>query len=148
LEAKGKDTIEAASGNVDTYRKIIEAWNDGGIDGVLPYYDAAIEIYDPDMPGEGTYRGHDGAREVLEQMMAGGPMPSIKDWDLVPSGDRVVGLLHTHWRDEALGELDVELRDAHTLTFRDGKVVYWRMYTDRAEALNDAGLDSKARPLS
>jgi ketosteroid isomerase-like protein len=145
---EGDETIETTNGNVETYRRIIEAWNAGGIEGVLPYYDETIEIYDPDLPGEGTYRGHDGARQVFEQLAAGGPLPSIKDWDLVPSGDRVVGLLHTHWRDDKAGELDVEVRDAHTLTFRDGKVVYWRMYLDRSEALSDAGLDADARPLS
>jgi ketosteroid isomerase-like protein len=127
--------------NVDIYRQIIEAWNDGGIDAVLPYYDEEIEIYDPDLPGEGTYRGHEGARVVLEQMMAGSPVPSIKDWELVPAGDRVIGLLHTHWRAPTEDKLDVELRDAHMLTFRDGKVVYWRVYLDQREALKDAGLD-------
>jgi ketosteroid isomerase-like protein len=132
--------------NVETYRRIIEAWNHGGIDAVLPYYDDEIEIYDPDLPGEGTYRGHEGARIVLEGMMAGGPVPSIKDWDLVPAGDRVIGLLHTHWRDAKRGDLEVELRDAHMLTFRDGKVVYWRVYLDQREALKDAGLDPELPP--
>jgi hypothetical protein len=33
------------------------------------------------------------------------------------------------------------MRDAHTLTFRDGKITYWRLYLDQAEALSDAGLD-------
>jgi len=124
--------------NVETYRRIIEAWNDGGVEAVLPYYDPEIEIYDPDLPGEGTYRGHDGARVVLGQMMDGGAVTSIKNWDLVPAGDRVIGLLHTHWQ---FGKRDVELHDAHTLTFRDGKVVYWRVYLDQREALRDAGLD-------
>ena len=27
------------------------------------------------------------------------------------------------------------------MTFRDGKIVYWRLYLNRAEALRDAGLD-------
>jgi ketosteroid isomerase-like protein len=97
------------------------------------------------MPGEGTYRGHEGVRVVLNQMTSGFSGVKIKDWELIPVGDRVVALLHAHFRGD---ELDVELRDAHTLTFRDGKVVYWRLYLDRNEALSDAGLDSEARPLS
>ena len=36
---------------------------------------------------------------------------------------------------------DVEQRDAHTITFRDGKIAYWRLYLDQGEALADAGLD-------
>jgi ketosteroid isomerase-like protein len=70
--------------------------------------------------------------------MDGGVVPSIKDWELVPAGDRVIGLLHTHFND---GKRDVEVRDAHMLTFRDGKVTYWRVYLDQREALKDAGLD-------
>ena len=27
------------------------------------------------------------------------------------------------------------------MTFRDGKIVYWRLYLDRNEALADAGID-------
>ena len=27
------------------------------------------------------------------------------------------------------------------MTFRDGKITYWRLYMDQAEALADAGLD-------
>jgi hypothetical protein len=27
------------------------------------------------------------------------------------------------------------------MTFRDGKVVHWRVYLDQAEALSEAGLD-------
>ena len=35
----------------------------------------------------------------------------------------------------------METRDAHTVTFRDGKIAYWRVYLDQVEALTDAGLD-------
>ena len=73
--------------------------------------------------------------------MAGAALPAIRDWELVPAGDRVIGLLHTHWRGAERPDVDIELRDAHTLTFRDGKVVYWRVYLDQREALRDAGLD-------
>jgi ketosteroid isomerase-like protein len=33
------------------------------------------------------------------------------------------------------------MRDAHTVTFRDGKIIYWHLYLDPDEALADAGLD-------
>jgi ketosteroid isomerase-like protein len=51
-----------------------------------------------------------------------------------------VALLHTRGTGER-DDLVVETRDAHTITFRDGKVAYWRLYLDQAEALSDAGLD-------
>ncbi len=49
---------------------------------------------------------------------------------------------HTYLRGTG-GDPEVEVRDAHTMTFRDGKVVYWRLYMDRNEALSDAGLDPR-----
>ena len=62
------------------------------------------------------------------------------DYELHAAGDRVVGLIHTYAGQPA-GDVEVEIRDAHTMTFRDGKVVYWRLYLDQDEALSDAGLD-------
>jgi hypothetical protein len=35
----------------------------------------------------------------------------------------------------------VEMRDAHELTIRDGVFVRWKVYADRAEALEAAGLE-------
>jgi ketosteroid isomerase-like protein len=43
----------------------------------------------------------------------------------------------------ALGEgshVPVEMRNAHEFTLRNGKLVRWRVYGDRAEALEAAGL--------
>lgn len=37
---------------------------------------------------------------------------------------------------------ELELRDAHVWTVRDGLAVRWRTYLDRAEALRDVGLAS------
>ena len=131
--------IETSSTNVDIYRRIIEAWNDEGIEGVLPYYDEDIELYDPDLPDE-TYRGREAVRDALETVSSGFTL-EIRDWELIPAGDRVVGLLHTRGRDPRADGIDVEIREAHTLTFRDGKAVYWRAYLDRKDALAEAGLD-------
>lgn len=133
--------IETPSRNLEIYRRIIAAWNEEGIDGVLRYYDEDIEIYDPDLPGDGTYRGREAVRGVLEKLSSGFAKMEIRHWELIPAGDRVVGLLHTRGHDPDSDGIDVEMREAHTLTFRDGKAVYWRAYLDRREALADAGLD-------
>lgn len=128
------------SPNVEIYRRIIEGWNTEGIEGVLPYYDDDIELYDPDLPEDGSYRGREAVRDALEKLSTGFTM-EIRDWELIPAGDRVVGLLHTRGRDPREDGIDVEIREAHTLTFRDGKAVYWRAYLDRRDALAEAGLD-------
>jgi ketosteroid isomerase-like protein len=136
--------------NLEIFQSVIEAFNRDGADGVLPYYTADAEVYDPDLP-PGTYRGREAVSRVIEMTISGFDDVEIRDFRLLPAGDRVVALLHTRRRSER-GDLDVETRDAHLITFRDGKITYWRIYLDQVEALQDAGLDPKlasdgARPL-
>jgi ketosteroid isomerase-like protein len=72
--------------------------------------------------------------------MSGFEEVEIQEFRLLPAGDRVVALLRTRGRGEG-NDLEVEMRDAHTVTFRDGKIIHWRLYLDQGEALADAGLD-------
>ncbi len=125
--------------NVETYQHILETFNREGVDGVMPFFTDDVEVYDPDLP-EGPYRGPEAARRVAELLMSGFEDVEVKDFRLLSAGDRVVALLHTRAKGERV-DLDVELRDAHTITFRDGKIAYWRLYLDQVEALTDAGLD-------
>lgn len=138
----------APNTNIETARRVLEAFNEDGIEGVLPYYADDCEVYDPDLPGDGTYRGKEGLRSVLNLMLMGSEETEIRDYELLPAGDRVVALIRTYFRGSGGGP-EVEVRDAHTMTFRDGKIVYWRLYIDRTEALTDAGLDPElAYPAS
>jgi ketosteroid isomerase-like protein len=137
--------------NVEIFQSLIEAFNRDGVDGVLPYYTDDAEVYDPDLP-PGSYRGREAIGRVIEMLVSGFEDVEIRDFRLLPAGDRVVALLHTRSRSER-DDLEVETRDAHTITFRDGKITYWRLYLDQAEALTDAGLDPElasagARPGS
>jgi ketosteroid isomerase-like protein len=129
----------ATESNVETYQRLIEAFNRDGLEGALPFFTDDAEVYDPDLP-EGSYRGREAIRRVIEQLMSGFENVEVRGYKLLPAGDRVVALLHTRSRAPS-GALTVEQRDAHTITFRDGKVVYWRLYLDQGEALSDAGLD-------
>jgi ketosteroid isomerase-like protein len=129
----------ATDTNVEIYQRILETFNREGVEAILSYYTDDVEIYDPDLP-KGTYRGPEAVRLVAEQLMSGFAAVEIEDFRLIPAGDRVVALLRTRAKGERI-DLEVQMRDAHTLTFRNGKVVYWRLYLDQAEALSDAGLD-------
>jgi ketosteroid isomerase-like protein len=106
----------------------------------MRYFDPDAEVYDPDAPADVNYRGRKAVAAFLAQLVGGTGQIRVRAFDLIPAGDRVVGLIHAEWRSDR-GETEFELRDAHTLTFRDGKIVYWRAYLDRDEALADAGLD-------
>ena len=130
---------EGMESNVEIYRKVLETFNRDGVDAILPYFADDVEVYDPDLP-QGTYRGPEAVRRVSQQLMSGFDDVEVRDFRLLPAGDRVVALLHTR-AESGRGGLQLEVRDAHVLTFRDGKIAYWRLYLDQAEALTDAGLD-------
>lgn len=125
--------------NVEIFKRVLETFNREGVEGVLSYYTDDVEVYDPDLP-PGRYRGPEAVRKVAEQLMSGFEDVEIEDFKLLANGDRVVALLRTRAKGERT-DLEVVLRDAHTLTFRDGRISYWRLYLDQAEALSDAGLD-------
>ncbi len=59
--------------------------------------------------------------------------------EFIDAGDHVVALVRLSGKGEGSG-VNVELATYHVLTFRDGKVARRRLYTDRAEALEAAGL--------
>ncbi len=130
-----------AEENVEIYRKLLETFNREGVDGILQYFSEDVEVYDPDLPGGGLFRGHQGVRDFISQLTEGFDLLEIRGYELVPAGDRVVGLLHTYARGRQ-GGVEVEIRDAHVHTFRDGKIIHWRLYLDRKEALADAGVSA------
>jgi ketosteroid isomerase-like protein len=133
--------------NLQIYRRVLEAFNREGVEGVIEYFSEEIEIYDPDLLGNRVHRGHQGLRHVIAQLMSGFERVEIRAFErveirafeLIPMGDRVVALLHSRARGPRR-EVEMEVRDAHTVTFREGKIVYWRLYLDANEALADVGL--------
>ena len=131
--------------NLEIYQDILETFNREGVEGVMPYFAEDVEVYDPDLP-PGRYRGPEAAAHVAKQLMSGFEDVEIRNFRLLPAGDRVVALLHTRGTGER-DDLIVETRDAHTITFRDGKIAYWRLYLDQTEALTDAGLDPELADL-
>jgi ketosteroid isomerase-like protein len=124
--------------NVEIYQRILETFNREGSTASCPS-SRTMSRSTTDLP-PGTYRGPEAVRKVTEQLMSGFEDVEIQDFKLVSAGDRVVALLRTTGKGEGT-EMKLELHDAHTVTFRDGKVSYWRLYLDQAEALSDIGLD-------
>lgn len=127
--------------NLETYGRLIAAFNEGGAAAALEFFADDAELYDPDLPGNEPVRGREAVGEMLQELMSGNESTEVRGFEVLPAGDRVVALTHTYARGQGGGP-EVEVRDGHILTFREGKVVYWRMYTDRNEALADAGLEA------
>jgi ketosteroid isomerase-like protein len=125
--------------SLELIRDAIDALNREGPKGILPFLDPEIELRDPDLPGGGSFHGHDGIVDYLAQLEDSFQGFQSEIEELYDAGDRVVGFLRNYGRGRGSG-VEVEIRDAHTWTFRAGKIVHWRTYLDRNEALADAGL--------
>ena len=112
-------------------------------------FDAAIEIGDPEVewtmfgttrfPGtEATYRGHGGVREFWRVFTEPWEEFHIEIEETRTAGDLVVAFVRFHAK--AREGLELEAPFVHLLEFRGGKVVRFRSFDDRAEALEAAGL--------
>ena len=131
--------------NVEIWKRVIAAFNEGGPDAVLEYFAPDVEVYDPDLPEGMPTRGPEAVRYLIEQLMSGFVSLQVMEAEMIPAGDRVVGLIDTHARGSGTrGEMALNMRTAHCMTFRDGLITYWRLYVDHNEALADAGLPPRS----
>jgi ketosteroid isomerase-like protein len=126
--------------NVELVRAIVEAWNRGD-------YLVAMESVDPDIEVEaalggtfdGTYQGPAQARRFLEDFWRNFEQPHTDIEEYILAGDSVVFAAHLRGRGKGSGA-EVEMRNWQVCTFRDGKIVGYRMFTSKREALEAAGL--------
>jgi ketosteroid isomerase-like protein len=131
-----------AKTNLEIFKRMLAAFNERGLEGAVVFFDEGVEVYDPEMPEGTEIKGHDAVLRTFGEMLDSFDVMRVTDFELIPVGDRVLALIHTaghgHGR---YGKMDVETRDAHVMTFLDGRITYWRLYVDQKEALEDLGLD-------
>jgi ketosteroid isomerase-like protein len=130
-----------SEGNVELFRRGTDALERGGFD------DALIEeIIDPDVifeplraPVSGTYRGHEGIRQFIADTAESFDVFRFDRSDIRDLGDRVlaIGTLHIRARQ---GGIETDVPTAGIATYRDGRLVHWKDYGDKAQALEAAGL--------
>jgi uncharacterized protein len=115
------------------------AFNRGDIDAALEPFDTQIEWTEPmEFPGGGTYHGRDGAKRYLTQSRAALAEGTSEPEKFMVASNRIVVFVHAHVRPKGSSEWhDVRLADVYT--FRDGKAIEMRAFTDRQEALRWAG---------
>src|SRR5687767_12414186 len=90
-------------------------------------------------PGtKGTYHAHDGVREFWRIFIEAWEEFRIEIEETRTEGDRVVAFVRFHAK--AREGLELETPFVHLAEFREGEVVRFRSFDDRAEALEAAGL--------
>jgi uncharacterized protein len=119
-----------------------DAWNQRDFDAVIEIVDPEIEwtmIGTTRFPGtEGTYHGHDGVREFWDLLIEPWAEFHIDVQGTRAAGDLVVAFVRFHAK--AREGLELESPFVHLLEFSQGRVIRFRSFDNRAEALEAAGL--------
>jgi ketosteroid isomerase-like protein len=128
--------------NVEIVRCAYEAFNHQGREAMLEYLDPEIEWDESDLPARrpGVYHGHEGVIRLMNENAA--LWEDIKvaiDEIAGGEGDRVIAFIRATGKGRNTG-VDVELASAQVWSIRDGKAAHVRLYLDREEALQAAGV--------
>jgi uncharacterized protein len=86
-----------------------------------------------------AHRGHDGVAEWVAQADAVFDSLVMDVEETIDAGDRVVAVVHERATGRGSG-LDVDQRLTHVWTIRDGRVASMQAFTDRAVAVEAAGV--------
>jgi ketosteroid isomerase-like protein len=127
--------------NLETVRRLAAAFNARDIDRFLPELHPEVEFHSLRAQLEGRpYVGHEGARKMFADF--------DEDWDylrlevdeLRDSEEAVVATGRLLSRGRA-SRVDLDVPVAFIWRFRDGKVVYGKVFSEEAAALRAAGLE-------
>ena len=127
--------------NVEIVRRASNAWNEGGIEAVLPYLDPEVEWHPPRESMEpGNYHGHAGVRDYMGRLGEVFEQRRVEPVDVIAvDAERVISVNRLVARSEKFGtEIDAEW--AWLVKMRDGKGIEVWLFTDRAQAIEAAGL--------
>ncbi len=122
--------------NLEIVERGIEAFNDRGVEGIIPYIHPEFEATTPpNLASEpDTYRGHDGVRRWFDSFYE--VMDQIR-WDahsFQQVGDRVVVEFTLRARGKTTG-LDFGQEAVMVWSFRDGKGIRIELFETLDEAL-------------
>jgi uncharacterized protein len=127
--------------NLEVVRRFHDAFNRRDVDAMVAVWDKDAE-FRPIMSAldSQVYRGHDGLRAWLDAIFADWEVFEAYDDEFRDFGDSVLSFGHWHACGRASGVvLDVDTA-AWLVRVREGKIVWWQTFTDRAEALEAVGL--------
>jgi ketosteroid isomerase-like protein len=124
--------------NVEIVREHMAAYLSGDNDAALAAYDPEVEFDATVRPEGGIYHGRAGVAEAMRVWTGTWAEWKVEVHDLIDAGDRVLMVARESGRGKGSGvEIDQEFFGVFTL--RGGKIVHWKGYLDRNEALEAVG---------
>jgi ketosteroid isomerase-like protein len=127
--------------NVDVVRRAMEAYNRRDLDGVMRDTAPDVELDWSRSTGveAGIYRGRASSRRFWNTFLETFERIVVVPEEFVEHGDYVIvpNRAHLQGRDG----IEVEARSASVVRLRDERIVEWRLFQTRADALKAVGLE-------
>jgi ketosteroid isomerase-like protein len=127
--------------NVEIIRRGIDAFNRRDLDEVLRTYDPDAEVDWSRSPGveAGIYRGREAIRGLWNTFLETWERVTVSVDEFIDCGESVVLPCRTQfWGRDGI---EVEAYGVFVATLRDGRIVVYRLFHERAEALKAVGLE-------
>jgi ketosteroid isomerase-like protein len=125
--------------NVEMIRSVYEPLNRGDWEAVFRDAHPEMEITTQRGPTAGTYRGQEAVRKQVEDLLGPFDAWTMEPEEFFDAGDRVVVYVKVRSRPPG-GSVDMEVRNGHLWTIRDGTIRAVKTFPVREEALDAAGL--------
>jgi ketosteroid isomerase-like protein len=126
--------------NVDVIRKVVEAFNRGGVEAALAYFGPEVEwVGPPEWLEDHLYKGHDGLRRLAAQWVENFDEYRLDPERFLDSDAGVVALLLTRGRIKGSSD-PVEQQVTWVCRVSDGEVVHVQVYFSWQEGLEAAGV--------
>jgi ketosteroid isomerase-like protein len=126
--------------NVEAVRRFVDHYNETG-EPLWELIDPEL-VYTIDPPAwlAGTYHGHEGLKSLIRQTAEVFDEFRFEVEEFRSAGDSVVGLGDVRVRGAQSGATAFARGGAVVARMRGGRILEWRVYYDRHEALEAAGL--------
>jgi uncharacterized protein len=125
--------------NVEIIRRCFEAYARGDLATSIVDFDPEVEFDMTFRPEGRTFQGHEGVAEGMRTWTGAFEGWTFEVQDVIDAGDQVLVITRESGRGKGSG-IEVDQVVFHLARLRHGKVVHWKLYLNRAEALEAAGL--------
>jgi ketosteroid isomerase-like protein len=127
--------------NVEIVRKAIDAFVHRDLDAAVRDNDSDVEVDFSRSQGieAGIYHGQEDVRAFWSRFLDAFDRISVSVDEFIECGEHVVVPNRTcFWGREGI---EVEAQSAYVVTFRNGRIVEWRLFQTRADGLKAVGLE-------
>ena len=125
--------------NVEIVRRITDAYVAGDFETALSLIDPDVEVDISMRPDGRGHRGHEGLIEALRTWTGTWEAYRVEIEELIDAGEHVVVIDRQSGRGKASG-MPLQQSFAAVYTVRNGRVIRIAWFTNRAQALEAAGL--------